>query len=245
MSGAAFFDIDGTLLAKPSLERRFFWRLACAGNVSPANCVRWAAAALRNAPQGWRASVQGNKQYLRGARADIFSEQPALTPASWLPELRMRGLQQAWHHAVHGDAIVLVSGTLAPLAQIVKFALERELLGRGVGTRVAVLATRLEVGNARWTGRVRGEPMFGEAKAQAMRRFARQHNISLAQSSAYGDSSLDRWMLAAAGHPHAVNPDAGLRRIALQQGWKILDWDDHERTARQQRPLQWKREVAR
>ena len=29
-------------------------------------------------------------------------------------------------------------------------------------------------------------------------------------------------MLEAVGHPHAVNPDRALRRLALRRGWPVL-----------------------
>ena len=32
-------------------------------------------------------------------------------------------------------------------------------------------------------------------------------------------------MLAAVGHPHAVNPDKDLRRIARERGWPVLVFD--------------------
>jgi hypothetical protein len=31
-------------------------------------------------------------------------------------------------------------------------------------------------------------------------------------------------MLALAGHPHAVNPDRNLRKLAAARGWPILDF---------------------
>jgi len=114
-----------------------------------------------------------------------------------------------------------------------KFTLERELLWRGLEVKVSVLATQLEIRDGRWTGRVAGAAMFGEEKALAIKRFARERGIPLAQSSAYGDSSLDRWMLASVGHPVAINPTRRLRRVARLHGWQILAWT-HESLAKHQ-----------
>src|SRR5205823_6222154 len=44
-------------------------------------------------------------------------------------------------------------------------------------------------------------------------------------SFAYSDSESDLPMLRAVGHPVVVNPDAELRRIALEEGWEVLHLD--------------------
>jgi HAD superfamily hydrolase (TIGR01490 family) len=249
-TGAAFFDIDGTLLAKPSLERRFFWELHRRGKISSANCFGWLAEAFRLGLLDMRTTLHANKMYLRGVAAAVVSAQAAngrtAFPGSAVPEFFPAAVQRVWWHASRGDSVVLVSGTLAPLAEIVKYALERELLWRGVEAKIPVLATRLEICQGRCTGRVAGVAMFGEEKGRAAREFARAQNISLAQCSAYGDSSLDRWMLAAVGNPFAINPTSRLRRIALLRGWPTLEWTHCSiRTAGEQRALKWRREAAR
>lgn len=251
--GAAFFDIDGTLLANPSLERRFVWELHRRGKFSAANYFRWLAEALRLGLRDLHTTLHANKMYFHGAAADVvFAQANGHTafPGIAMPEFFPAAVQRVWWHALRGDSIVLVSGTLAPLAEIVKYALERELLWRGVETKISVLATQLEICEGRCTGRVAGIAMFGEEKARAAREFAFAQNISLAQCTAYGDSSLDRWMLASVGHPFAINPSRRLRRIAKLHGWKILSWTHCPiRTASEQhglkKTLKLKREAAR
>ena len=261
--GAAFFDIDGTLLAKPSLERRFFWELQRRGKIPARNYFAWLAETIRlgfDDPRQLRAVAQTNKSYLRGVRAEIpfasGADHGSARPESWLPEFFPAAIQRVWWHALRGDAIVLVSGTLAPLAEIVQFALERELLWRSVECKIFVIATQLEISAGYWTSSVAGAAIFGEEKAAAIKEFARAQNISLARCSAYGDSSLDRWMLAAVGHALAVNPTRRLWRIARLRGWPILSWThcavrtaSEQRTAKEQqgrkKSLQLKREAAR
>lgn len=268
--GAAFFDIDGTLLAKPSLERRFFWELQRRGKIPAWNYLAWPAETIRlglRNPRALRGIVQTNKGYLRGVHAEILPHanwshahaggaDPSNTlSGSWLPEFFPAAIQRVWWHALRGDAIVLMSGTLAPLAEIVQFALGRELLWRGVDCKITVIATELEIVDSCWTGRLTGAAIFGEEKALAVKEFARAQNISLARCSAYGDSSMDRWMLAAAGHTFAVNPTWRLRGLARSRGWQILHWTHCAvRTASEQRtlseqqgckkPLKLKREAA-
>src|SRR5882724_13539887 len=233
--GAAFFDVDGTLLAKRSLERRFFRDLRWRRKIPATNYLRWIVETLRLGLPDVRRSAQGNKIYLRGISAETLSasapDSRSRFPGRVLTEFFPAAIQCVWWHALRGDSIVLVSGTLAPLAEIAKFALERELLWRGLEVNVSLLATQLEIRDGRWTGRVAGAAMFGEEKALAIERFARERGIALAKCSAYGDSSLDRWMLASVGHPFAVNPTRRLRRVARLHGWQMLAWT-HESLAR-------------
>lgn len=247
--GAAFFDIDGTLLAKPSLERRFAWELFRSRKIPAANCFAWLAEAVRLGLRDTRLMLHANKMHLRNVAEDLVLERAATgraIPGNALPEFFPAAVQRVWWHALRGDSIVLVSGTLAGLAQIVKYALERELLWRGVETKISVLATRLEICDGCCSGRVDGVAMFGEAKALAIINFALARNISLLQCSGYGDSSLDRWMLAAVGHPFAVNSTSRLRRIARMRGWQMLEWTHCPvRTAGEQRALKLKDEAAR
>ena len=246
--GAAFFDIDGTLLAKPSLERRFFWELQRRGKIPARNYLHWLAETLRQAKtrrgalRGLRAALQTNKSYLRDVRAEIpfaaSADHASALIESWLPEFFPAAIQRVWWHALRGDAIVLVSGALAPLAEIVQFALQRELLCRGVECKILLIATKLEIADGCWTGGVAGAAILGQEKAIAAKEFARTKNISLARCSAYGDSSLDRWMLAEVGHAFAVNPTWRLRRTARSRSWQILHWTHCAmRTAGEQRSV--------
>ena len=219
----AFFDIDGTLLPNPSLELRFFWDLFHRGKISCGNCLRWSARMLRLAGTQPSAAVLANKMYLRGLPRNIFREIED-RPQALLPEFFPAAMQRVWWHALRGDAIVLVSGTLAPLAEMVKAALQRELLWRGVERNIPVLATRIELEGGCCTGQVDGPPMFGRAKASAIAGFARQQGIALGQCSAYGDHALDCWMLAAVGNAVAVNPSPGLSRAAHFHGWRVVRW---------------------
>ena len=256
-AGAAFFDIDGTLLAKPSLERRFFWNLQRQGKIPARNYFAWLAETVRlglRDLRNLRVAVQANKSYLRGLRAEIpfasGADRGSALRGSWLPEVFPAAIQRVWWHALRGDVIVLVSGTIAPLAEIVQFALERELLWRGVDCKTFVIATQLEINAGCCMGKVSGAAMFGEEKAVAVKEFACAEDVPLARCSAYGDSSLDGWMLAAVGHAFAINPTRRLRRIAQLRGWPMLRWTHCAlRAASEQhglkKSLKLKREAAR
>src|SRR5260370_5330760 len=103
---------------------------------------------------------------------------------------------------------------------------------RGVAATVAVCATRLEEREGRWTGRIAGEAMFGEAKGHAVRWLAREREFRLEQCYAYGNSLSDRWMLEAVGRPAVVNPSWRLERVARKKKWPVLMWTEGKNSRR-------------
>ncbi len=258
---AAFFDLDGTLVSLPSLERRFFRTLRYRREIRIKNYFLWLKEAVRLAPRGFSAILQANKMYLRGV--EIFDERDERDGkvSSWHKDghqakgqasvLRSRKAQRhprlpvptffaqaidtvAWH-VKQGHEIVVISGTLEPLARRAVLALETELAARGITVTIRVIATRLEEKGGRWTGRVLGEAMFGKAKARAAQRLATELRLDLQRCYAYGDSLNDRWLMEVAGRPAAVNPMNELASIARMRGWPILSWEGKENIT-QRRP---------
>ena len=255
---AAFFDLDGTLLPLPSLEERLFRMLRYRDEIPLSNYFFWLRESLRLLPNGIRAVTHANKMYLRGVQG--FQEsgawnqsdscahasghagegRPSMPPRHnprWpVPLFFEDGIERVAWHALQEHAIVIVSGTLEPLANAAVRALETELATRGITAEIRVCATRLEQSNGRWTGRILREAMFGEAKGRAILALAGDMNLDLRQSWAYGDSELDRWMLASVGNPAAVNPTPSLARIAWKQRWPILRTT--HRVQQMRKPLQ-------
>lgn len=89
-----------------------------------------------------------------------------------------------------------------------------------------ILCTELEVEDGVLTGQVIGKFLWGEPKAQAVRRFARENDVDLAQSYGYANGDEDVAFLASTAHPHPIGPGRALRATANQQGWPILDMSE-------------------
>ncbi len=85
-----------------------------------------------------------------------------------------------------------------------------------------VLATRFEVKNGLFTGRLLEPMLYGAGKLSAAAAYARRHGLNLAASFFYTDSISDLPLLENVGHPVAVNPDRSLRRLAETKGWSIV-----------------------
>ncbi len=235
---AAFFDLDGTLIGGPSLERRLFAELRHRRAIPLRNYFLWLVRTALLAPSGMQMMRHANKMYLRGVHAGEDgsgcnrgrtahhgSEEAKMA----VPRFFREAVEWAAWHAEQGHAIVLVSGTLAPLAQEMALALVVRLAVRGIAASVAVCATKLEQSEGRWTGRILGDAMFGEAKARAVAQLARCKGFDLAKCYAYGDSWSDRWMLEAVGHAATVNPSWRLERLARRRGWSVLSWREERR----------------
>jgi phosphoserine phosphatase len=127
-------------------------------------------------------------------------------------------------HVRQNHEIVLMSGTLEPLARLAAMAIECELEARGVERCLRLCATRLAEERGQWNGNLAGEAMYGPAKARAMEILAKTENLDLRHSHAYGNSLLDKHLLCAVGHGHTVNPGKALAVLANEMDWPIWHW---------------------
>jgi phosphoserine phosphatase len=160
----------------------------------------------------------GDKRYLTGVCSDLACRY--VEPISFFQE----GVERIEWHTRKGHEIVLLTGTLEPLARLAATALECELEVRGVSTRLRVCATQLEEERGRWTGRVLGQALFGEAKAHALQKLAEDERVERRQCHGYGNSLTDRYFLSAVGHGHAVNAGRDMAVVANGKNWAIWHW---------------------
>ncbi|WP_433014341.1 HAD family hydrolase [Kribbella sp. CA-294648] len=116
-------------------------------------------------------------------------------------------------HRAAGLDIVIVSSSGAEVV---------EPIGAKLGAD-KVIATRMVVADGKYTGEI-SEYAYGPHKATAITALAAAEGYDLQASYAYSDSITDEPMLAAVGHPYAVNPDKALRRLAITRDWPVLDF---------------------
>jgi HAD superfamily hydrolase (TIGR01490 family) len=86
-----------------------------------------------------------------------------------------------------------------------------------------IVASELEFRDGKTTGRVEGEPAFGEGKRSRVLAYLRTINAAPADCAFYTDSHRDLPLLREVGEAVTVNPGARLRRFARAAGWEILD----------------------
>lgn len=214
---AAFFDMDKTILARSSglaLGRNFYRegmitkRLLLRGMVaqivylllgaSEGKMEKMRERALE-LTKGWdQAKVQ---EIVNEVMGDVLE-----------PIIYREALDLIRDHQKEGRKVYIVSSSpeeiVRPFADLV-----------GVD---GAIASRSKVDEE---GRYTGELEFycyGSGKPQAMRELAEKQGIDLEHSYAYSDSATDLPMLEVVGHPVATNPDRELRRIAAENGWETV-----------------------
>ncbi len=211
---AAFFDVDRTLVVPTSMEKVFVPFLIRRRYLKAPDLARYMFFLARGLGEG-AASPQHNKYHLRHKDP---AELQRLAAECFKSEIRPRisraGREAVHHHRDQGHMVVLLTGSLEPLAQELKRELGADL----------VLAARLEVQGGALSGSLSNTRPYGPEKARLVRELAQTHRIDLAHSYAYGDHHSDFEVLSAVGHPHAVNPDQRLRFRANERGWPILNF---------------------
>jgi putative phosphoserine phosphatase/1-acylglycerol-3-phosphate O-acyltransferase len=89
----------------------------------------------------------------------------------------------------------------------------------------AVVATRYGESDGRYDGTLDGEFVWGPGKLRAIRAWALDAGVDVAESWAYSDSFYDLPMLGAVRHPVAVNPDPRMLVVALLRRWPVVHLD--------------------
>jgi HAD superfamily hydrolase (TIGR01490 family) len=218
VAGAAFFDLDRTLLRRSSA-------LALAGTFRERGLIsRWQM--LRAA--GWQllfVARGASHEAVRRAAEDGLSVLAGYTPAE-LRELCASALEPVLRplvyaeplrlveqHHERGEKVYIVSATLQEIVDVIA-----EDLGFD-----GALGTVCEVKDGRYTGRAE-RALHADAKAECVRAVAEREGLDLAECTAYSDSHTDVPFLEAVGHPVVVNPDRALRRVAAEQGWPMLEF---------------------
>jgi HAD superfamily hydrolase (TIGR01490 family) len=87
-----------------------------------------------------------------------------------------------------------------------------------------LIATTPVFRDGRYTGHFEGTPCFQEGKVKRLDEWMAESGQDLQGSWFYSDSHNDLPLLAKVSHPVAVDPDATLARIALENGWPVLSF---------------------
>ncbi|MBA2279689.1 MAG: HAD-IB family hydrolase [Acidimicrobiia bacterium] len=213
---AAFFDLDKTVIAKASmvamgrplyregLISRWLLLRALAGQLVYVWFGADEAKLARMRDNVLRLTAGWDRDTVRRIARDAIEE--VIEPIVYAEALDLIAAHQA-----AGEPVYLVSASpeeiVAPLAEHLRVD--------------GYLATIPRVGvDGRYTGEV-DRYCYGAEKVVAMVALAEAKGFDLATSSAYSDSATDEPMLAAVGHPVAVNPDRELLRIAREREWEI------------------------
>lgn len=216
-AGAAFFDVDRTVIAKPAMvafarplyragliNRRLVARAAVNhlrfrfGTVTPERMERFRHIGMRIVA-GWEADevcAIVRRSLPEVLAPFVFDQAVAL----------MRAHQRA------GRPVFLVSAEPKEIVDpLVEF----------LGLDGALASEAVVDDRGRYTGETRAW-LYGPGKATAIAQLATTRGLDLAQSFAYSDAATDLPMLEAVGHPVCVNPDRALARVARARSWHTM-----------------------
>jgi len=217
----AIFDIDGTLV-RGSTERRFWRYLVARGRQGPRQILAHALFLLRFLPTYGIDVARKNKAYLRNLEAaDVRALAEAFVATEILPRLFAPALQRLQQHRRRGDTVVLLSGTLEPIAQA---------LADAVGAH-NVCATVCSQRDGRYLASPPEVHPFGRAKLHLAVQLAAELGYDLSHAAAYGDSRHDLHLLQAVGEPVAVLPDPSLAAAAVANDWEVIADDGAQQRA--------------
>jgi HAD superfamily hydrolase (TIGR01490 family) len=216
---AAFFDLDKTLMAGSS--GIFFARAAYeTGMISRSRLARDVWENLRFRLRGStddRADDVRRRvgEMIAGVRVRDLERLSPRVLAGVLPRLYPEMLERAYAHQDAGVPVYILTAASQEMADLLANVLAFD----------GGLGSRSEIVDGRYTGRPAGPFNYREGKVLSMREIAEREDIALDASYAYSDSESDLPMLRAVRHAVVVNPDAPLRRIALEEGWEIIELD--------------------
>jgi HAD superfamily hydrolase (TIGR01490 family) len=225
--GAAFFDVDNTMMVGASIFH-FAKGLAARDFFSWRDLARFTTRQLRLRARGEHshdmhrtresalAFVAGKKvAEIVALGEEIYDEEMADRVWAGTHALARR-------HLANGEPVWLVTATPVELATIIA-----DRLGL-----TGALGTIAESADGVYTGQLVGEVLHGEDKAAAVRALAAREGYDLALCSAYSDSINDLPLLSSVGHPVAVNPDSALKAEARERGWEIRDFRTGRKAAK-------------
>jgi HAD superfamily hydrolase (TIGR01490 family) len=218
--GAAFFDLDRTLISRssslslaPAFHRRGLLRRRDRTKAMLAQLVfvRYGAGTSRVGQ-----TAETGMAFLKGLPVEVMREIVAeAVDSAFKPHVYRDALDLVARHRERGERSFVVSAALQEIVD----ALVAELdFDAGFGSTA-------EVVDGRYTGRL-VRRLDGRAKADALVTLAEEEDLDLAESTAYSDSASDIPFLEAVGHAVAVNPDRKLRAIAAERGWRVLRFSD-------------------
>ncbi|MFB9182567.1 HAD family hydrolase [Dactylosporangium sucinum] len=217
---AAFFDLDKTVIAKSSALAfgRPFYR---DGLISRRDVIKGAYAQLI-----FRVGGGSDEQTMTKTR-DYLAALVKGWRAEQVRQIVRETLDELINPYVYAEAAALIAEHRSAGRDIVLVSTSGDEMVRPIGELLGisdVIATRMNVGE---DGRYTGEIDFyaaGPNKVVAVKELATERDYDLSTCFAYSDSVTDAGLLSLVGHPTAVNPDRGLRKIAVERGWPMLEF---------------------
>lgn len=216
ISSVVFFDLDGTLVVKPSSERRFFNFLWKNGKLSYRQLFSATLFFLRYSLQFGLDVGRKNKAYLCGLNVQEIE----FLGKNWVDNsfddlFYPQMASEIMRHKKNGSRLVLLTG--AP-----------DFLAKPIAKRLALhdyIATQCAHNNGHFISAPPQQHPFGASKLELATEYCHAAGVKLEQCVAYGDSYHDFKILKAVGQGFAVNPGRRMLFQAQDNNWEIIITD--------------------
>ena len=215
---AAFFDLDKTIIAKSS-SLAFSKPFQAGGLITRGAMLRSAYAQF--------VFLVGGADHDQMEKIRAFMSQLV---EGWDVETVKEIVGETLHHVVdpivYDEAVSLMDEHHEAGRDVVIVSTSGAEVVGPIGEMLGadhVIASRLEIVDGKYTGEI-DYYAYAEEKARAIQQMAADRGYDLEASFAYSDSITDAPMLELVGHPHAVNPDKELRKLAARKGWPVLQF---------------------
>src|SRR5262249_34703898 len=209
----AFLDFDGTLINGYSLSA-FARHYLRSGLVAPADLGQLLLTGLRGVTTEEdfeRLTVLSMRVWAGRSEDELAELGERLFVQAISGSLYPEGWRLVEAHRRAGHTVVL-----APSAR--RFQVEPAARAMGVEH---ILVSPVEIVNGIATGRPGGPLLWRAGKAAAVRAFAGEHDVDLAESYAYSNGDEDVPFLQTAGRARAINPGPELEKAARHFGWPV------------------------
>lgn len=216
MHTAAFFDLDKTIIAKSSTLA--FSKPFQAGGLISRRAV------LRSAYAQFVYLVGGADHDQMEKMRQFMSQLCAGWDVATVREIVAETLHNVVDPLVYDEAVDLIEEHHLAGRDVIIVSTSGSEVVEPIGAMLGadrVIATRMAVEDGKYTGEI-DYYAYSETKAEAIGELAESMGYDLGRCFAYSDSITDAPMLEAVGHPHAVNPDKELRKLATLNGWPVL-----------------------
>ncbi len=218
LAGAAFYDLEGTLVSTNLVHTLGFYARRQA---SLAKSLKMSTATLLSLPV-----FAITDQYSRKVFNDLYFKRYKGQSEDRLRYFAQELFENVIRPAVFPGAYELIekSRSMGLRQVVITGALDLSVKPLMEHLNITEYVTnRLEFVNGAATGRLLPPVMAAATKASWIRIFSEREGISLSDSYAYTDSMSDLPMLSIVGHPAVINPDMRLRQTALHHDWPILN----------------------
>lgn len=208
----AVYDMDLTITAKPTYTR---WLIFWARAEAP-----WRLALL---PVAGVAAVAYRFGLVSRGRLKAIAQTLLMGGTAPRGHVEMRATAFAESVAIRPGALAQIAADRAEGLEVViataSFAFYATAIAARLGVAI-VIATESVWDNNRLRARLSGGNCYDAAKAMMV--VARIGSANIVR--AYSDHVSDAPLFALAAEAVAVNPSRGLGQLAVERGWRIVDW---------------------